>query len=123
MKSILATFLTIASALLFSAFIVPVSAQDQPATTTLEEVTADSTAFWGSEITLEGVVETFLNVNMFVLSEGAALDDDRVLVINNSGQPFSPDVVLGDRVLVTGIVHPARNQYDETDMNMAATPD
>jgi len=87
MKSRLAMLLTLVAVVLFGAVFVPVNAQEPPVTTTLEEITADAQSFYGSEVTLEGVVETFLNVNMFVLAEGATLDDDRVLVIKIAASP------------------------------------
>ncbi|MCC6616374.1 MAG: hypothetical protein IT320_23070 [Anaerolineae bacterium] len=123
MKSRFTMFVTLIAVLLVGALVMPVNAQEPPATTTLEEVTADSASFYGSEVTIEGLVETFLNVNMFVLSEGAALDDDRVLVINNSGQPFPADVVVGAHVLVTGVIHPSRGEYHEGGMTVETTPE
>lgn len=72
---------------------------------TLESVTADTEGYLGQEVTLEGVIAELVNVRAFVLGEGAALDDDQVLVINNSGHEFDLRVTAGQRIRVTGIVH------------------
>jgi hypothetical protein len=77
---------------------------------TLESVTADPGAVYGQEVTLEGVLAEFVNVRTFVLSEGAALDDDKVLVINNTPIEFDPSLVAGERVQITGIVMPSYNE-------------
>jgi hypothetical protein len=77
---------------------------------TLESVTADPGAVYGQEVTLEGVLAEFVNVRTFVLSEGAALDDDKVLVINNTPIEFDPSLVTGERVQITGIVMPSYNE-------------
>ena len=77
---------------------------------TLETVTADPGAVYGQEVTLEGVLTEFVNVRTFVLSEGAALDDDKVLVINNTPIEFDPTLVTGERVRITGIVMPSYNE-------------
>jgi len=77
---------------------------------TLESVTADPGAVYGQEVTLEGVLAEFVNVRTFVLSEGAALDDDKVLVINNTPIEFDPTLVTGERVRITGVVMPSYNE-------------
>jgi hypothetical protein len=77
---------------------------------TLESVTADPGAIYGQEVTLEGVLAEFVNVRTFVLSEGAALDDDKVLVINNTPIEFDPTLVTGERVRITGVVMPSYNE-------------
>ncbi|MFN8528241.1 MAG: hypothetical protein U0670_06495 [Anaerolineae bacterium] len=77
------------------------------ATTTLEDLTADPTTFFGQQVTLEGVVSNLVNPAALVLGEGVALDDDQVLVINTSGQPFDIRLTDGARFLVTGTVYPS----------------
>lgn len=93
-----------------------VAAQDATATpagdnveviTTLEDLTANSDSYVGQEVTLEGVIEELLNVRTFVLGEGAALDNDQVLVINNTGQEFDLNVTRDQQVRLTGTVYPS----------------
>lgn len=76
----------------------------------LEIVTADPASFYGQEVTFEGVVTELVNIRAFVLGEGAALDDDQVLVLNNSGQEFSIELTRDARVQVTGTIYPAWDQ-------------
>ncbi len=73
----------------------------------LEEVTADSAAYWGKTVTLEGTLVEYLNSTIFVLGEGAALDDDRVLVINDTGRPLPANFIRGSRISITGAVLPS----------------
>lgn len=75
--------------------------------TTLDAVTGDSAAYYGQQVTLDGWLVEFVNANTFILGEGDPLLDSQVLVINNSGRPFSMDIVTGERVQVTGIVVPS----------------
>ncbi|MBI5668551.1 MAG: hypothetical protein HZC41_11145 [Chloroflexi bacterium] len=90
--------------------------------TSLEDVTADSEAFYGQTITLEGVIETIINVKMLVLGEGAVIDNDQVLVVNTSGQDFDLSVTEGQRVQITGVVHPSwAEMNDRVDVNAEAT--
>ena len=74
---------------------------------TLEDVTSNSTDYYGSVATIEGYVGEFLNAYAFTLGENAALDNDLVLVINNSSKPFNPDVMNGAHIQITGRVHPS----------------
>lgn len=83
------------------------SAQDDSMrlVTTLEELTAESSEFYGETVTLEGTIMEFVNSSSFVLGEDAAIDDDRILVLNNSGEMLPIELFRGDFVVVTGIVH------------------
>lgn len=76
----------------------------------LESVTSDPASYYGQEVTFEGVVTELVNVRSFVLGEGAALDDDQVLVLNNSGHEFSLELTRDARVRVTGTIYPAWDQ-------------
>lgn len=78
--------------------------------TSLETVTADTGSFVGQEVTLTGNIEEFVNPRTFVLGEGAALDDDKVLVINNSDYEWYVWIHKGLDVTVTGMVYPAINE-------------
>lgn len=111
MKRILSAFLLILFTLPLT-----VSAQDATATPpaedipTLESVTADPALYYGQEVAFEGVVAELVNTRSFVLGEGAAIDDDQVLVLNNSGQEFNIGLTRDARVLVTGVIYPAFDQ-------------
>lgn len=78
--------------------------------TTLEDLTANSANYLGQQVTLEGVIEELVNVRTFVLGEGAALDDDRVLVINNSGREFDLMIRRDQQVRLLGTVYGSINQ-------------
>jgi hypothetical protein len=86
-------------------------AQDaQPMTgtpSTLEEVAADSPSFWGQTVMLEGLIAEFISTNIFVLHEGEAVDDDAVLVINNSGQPLPNSYIKGQAIIISGRILPS----------------
>ncbi|MBZ0303829.1 MAG: hypothetical protein K8J31_29075 [Anaerolineae bacterium] len=71
---------------------------------TLETVTADTASFVGTTVTLQGTVAEFVNARTFVLAEGAAVDDDQVLVINTGSDEFDLHLSAGQRVQVTGTV-------------------
>lgn len=73
----------------------------------LEGLTADAGAYVGQTVRLEGVVDNLLNIRAFVLGEGAALDNDQVLVINTSGEEFDIRLTEGSRFAVTGVVYPS----------------
>lgn len=103
------SIITVVAVLMLASLSFAAVAQDTVVggTVTLEEVTANSADYYGQTVTLEGVLIEFVNVSSFVLGEDALLDDDRVLVINNSGNYFSRDIFRGDRVVITGVVHPS----------------
>lgn len=112
LRRILSTLLVLGSLL----FVV--SAQDtSEMDATLEEVTSDSASFYGQTITLNGVIIEYLNASSFVLGEDATIDDDRVLVLNNSGDVFPPELFVGEHVTLTGVVYASIQAYDE---NLAA---
>lgn len=108
--------------LLVAIFSGAVFAQETPPTeemlvqTTLEDVTADSSIFYGRTVALQGFVEYFLSTNVFVLHEAAALDDDKVIIINNTDIFIADFLRAGDELVVRGIVHPSRDEMmAETD--------
>ena len=71
----------------------------------LEGLTADPAMYVGQTVRLEGVIANLINVRTFILGEGAALDDDQILVINSSGEEFDIRVTEGGRFVVTGMVY------------------
>lgn len=91
---------------------------------TLEDITADSSVYFGQPVTVEGVIEELVNVRTFVLGEGAALDDDKVLVINNTGQEFGLNITRDQRVRVTGTIYPSRSSggFDQIGANSGTNP-
>ncbi|MBZ0292741.1 MAG: hypothetical protein K8L99_09295 [Anaerolineae bacterium] len=85
----------------------PQQLTDISADANIEDVTNDSADYYGSVVTLEGEIGDFINSRMFALGEGATLDNDLVLVVNNSTQSFSPEIMKEAHVTVTGRVHPS----------------
>ena len=98
------SLLVIVMCVLLGVFGAVVVAQDEGPT--LAGITGDSEAYYGQEVTIEGYVADIVNVKTFILEEGALLGNSQVLVINNSGQEFDLGLVDGQRMTVTGIVHP-----------------
>ena len=76
----------------------------------LESITADAASHYGQQVTIEGVVEEILNVRAFILGEAAELDNDQILVINNTGEEFDLRLTTGARVIITGTIYPSREQ-------------
>jgi len=72
---------------------------------TISDITGDSAAYYGQTVTVDGVITELLNVRAFVISD-QNLIDNQLLVINNTGREFDLRVTAGQRVIVTGIVHP-----------------
>ena len=121
--------LLITGAVLASLALVVIAQEPTTGITTLEELTASTDQYYDQTVTLQGVVMEFVNVNSFVLGEDVLIDDDRLLVINNSGEYFSHDLFRGDRVVVTGVVHPSllvqndRIESDDVEVTPIATDD
>lgn len=90
--------------------IAPVEGVPAEGEPTLESVTADPASYYGQEVTFEGVVAELVNIRSFLLGEGAAIDDDQVLVLNHTGQEFNIGLTRDARVRVTGTIYPAFDQ-------------
>ncbi|MAS33045.1 MAG: hypothetical protein CL610_03495 [Anaerolineaceae bacterium] len=92
---------------------------------TLESVTADSAGFAGTEVTIEGMVVEFINARAFVLGEGAVVDDDRVIVINNGVEEFDLRLTKEQWVELTGTVYLSLEAggFDSIVSNGIAMPD
>ncbi|QPC81793.1 hypothetical protein G4Y79_19180 [Phototrophicus methaneseepsis] len=95
--------------------VVAVQAQDEVEGPTLESVTGTED-YYGQNVTLEGQVREFLGSRIFVLSEGAALDDDAVLVINMGSEEIDLSVVKGTRVSLSGTVQPSLNYITDNEL-------
>jgi hypothetical protein len=74
-------------------------------TITLDELVGNRETYYGQQVQIEGVLEDFLNVHTIIVGEGVELDNARVLVINNSGQYFSADLIVGENVRVSGTIY------------------
>ena len=117
MKTKLGFLLVVFIALL--SFTLPMMAQDDTAAqgdmipATLGDITGDSATYYGETVIVEGVIDHWVSAHAFALGEGALLFDSQVLVINNTGQPLPHNIFAGDRVVVTGVVHPS---WDESGM-------
>lgn len=100
----------------FSVMVAAQEEQTEDTEPTLESVAADSASYYGQEITLEGIIQDYLSPHVFVLGEDALIDNDQVLVINRSGQVFSPQLMQNSRVLVTGTIQPSRDAWEAGDV-------
>jgi hypothetical protein len=81
--------------------------------TTIQEVTDNSNEFYGEFVTMDGEIGEFVNSYAFALGQSAAIDNDLVLVVNQSGEPFPPEIMTEARVTVTGRVHPSLIAVEE----------
>lgn len=92
-----------------------VAAQDQPVVpetgspADIADVVANTDAYYGTTVTLEGNIVELVNVKLFVLDDGALLATNQVVVVNNTGFEYPIWVSADERVRVTGIVHPRTN--------------
>lgn len=100
--------ITVLTGLLLS--FLPTVAQEE---VTLEMVTANSDEYYDTQVTLDGQIVVFLSSQIFVLGEETAIDDDRVLVVNNSGEDLPPLLIAGLNARVTGIVLPSYSEILE----------
>lgn len=91
-------------AIMAMAFVGVVAAQEDEGLT-LETITGTD-EYYGQHVTLEGHVREFISPRIFVLSEGAALDDDAVLVVNLSSH-IDSNVYKGANASVSGTVQPS----------------
>lgn len=93
---------------------------------TIQSVTDESDQYYGGIVTLEGVVGDFVNARAFALGEGATIDNDLVLIVNNSRNAFDARIIQEARVRVTGRVHPSQVALNEgamTDFGSLFTPE
>lgn len=93
--------------------------------TSLEELTSGTEQFVGQRVSFEGVIESLANVKILVVGEGAVIDDDRVLVVNQTNEEFDLSFSEGARVYVTGVFQPSiQAQMDNavTARDSAVTP-
>ncbi len=73
---------------------------------TIGDVTANSEAYYGQRLTLEGNVDELVNIRMFIIGEAGLLGANQLLVINNTGQEFPFGLTRDVTVRVTGTVYP-----------------
>jgi hypothetical protein len=91
---------------------VPFAIGAQDATPELVPVTAgdlvnDPDLYVGQTVIIEDTISEYINPQSFLLGADAAIGEARVLVVNTSGQPLPFTMFAGDRVVVTGVVHPS----------------
>lgn len=105
-------FRILALAVMAMALVGIVVAQDDGLT--LETITGTD-EYYGQHATLEGHVREFISPRIFVLSEGAALDDDAVLVVNLSSN-IDTNIYKGAQASVSGTVQPSLSYIEDNDM-------
>ncbi len=71
------------------------------------DITGNHETYYGQQVTIQGVVEEFLNARTFVVGEGSALLDNQLLVIDASGQEIPLTVARDQQVQLTGMVYPS----------------
>lgn len=74
---------------------------------TVGDLVGDPGLYVGQTVIIEDAISEYINPQSFLLGEDAAIGEARVLVVNTSGQPLPFTMFAGDRVVVTGIVHPS----------------
>jgi hypothetical protein len=89
---------------------VVVAQPDPGSPTTIGDITGDSMGFYGQTVQIQGIIGEFISTNAFVLTDGVALSNANVLVVNNSGRPLPNSYVKGQEVVVTGRVHPSYSE-------------
>lgn len=73
------------------------------------DITGDSAAYYGQQVTVQGNVDELVNIRSFLLGEGG-LTNPQLLVLNNSGQEFNIGLTAGAVVQVTGVVYPSYSE-------------
>ncbi|MFQ3566979.1 MAG: hypothetical protein SNJ59_08250 [Aggregatilineales bacterium] len=73
---------------------------------TISDVTANSEAYYGQRLTLDGNVDELVNIRMFIIGEAGLLGANQLLVINNTGQEFPFGLTRDVTVRVTGTIFP-----------------
>lgn len=87
---------------------VPAPAQaTASANPTIGDITGNHETYYGQQVTVQGVVEEFLNARVFVIGEGSTLLDNKLLVIDASGQEIPLTVARDQQVQLTGMVYPS----------------
>jgi hypothetical protein len=105
MKKLLRSFVIV----LLVVFALGIGLQAQEVS--LEEVAANSSDYYGQQLTLTGTIENFLSPHIFILGEDSLLDNDQVLVINRSGQVLPLMIAEGSFVTVSGTIYPSRSEW------------
>jgi hypothetical protein len=74
---------------------------------TVGDLVRDPGLYVGQTVIIEDTISEYINPQSFLLGEDAAIGEARVLVVNTSGHPLPFTMFAGDRVVVTGVVHPS----------------
>ena len=81
----------------------------------LEEVSEDPELYYGREIALEGEVDEIRNEYAFTLEEKEFISDDKLLIINATGEPIPEE---DETIVVTGVVRPFIKAEFERDYDL-----
>jgi len=73
-------------------------------------------------VIMEGFIETFLSVDAFILGENVSIDNDQVLVINNTGRSLPRDLFTGANIVITGVVRPSYDDVASGSMTVDVMP-
>jgi hypothetical protein len=74
---------------------------------TVSDLIGDPDLYVGQTVIIEDAISEYINPQSFLLGSDAAIGEARVLVVNTSGEPLPFTMFAGDRVVVTGVVHPS----------------
>lgn len=74
---------------------------------TVSDLIGDPDLYAGQTVIIEDAISEYINPQSFLLGSDAAIGEARVLVVNTSGEPLPFTMFAGDRVVVTGVVHPS----------------
>lgn len=74
---------------------------------TVSDLINDPDLYTGKMVILEDAISEYINPQSFLLGADAAIGEARVLIVNTSGEPLPFTMFAGDRVVVTGVVHPS----------------
>lgn len=74
---------------------------------TVSDLVNDPDLYVGQTVIIEDAISEYINPQSFLLGADAAIGEARVLVVNTSGEPLPFTMFAGDRVVVTGVVHPS----------------
>jgi hypothetical protein len=106
-KKFMLALLAIAAILSLPFVIAAQDATPELVPVTAGDLVGDPGLYVGQTVIIEDTISEYINPQSFLLGEDAAIGEARVLVVNTSGQPLPFTMFAGDRVVVTGVVHPS----------------
>lgn len=81
----------------------------------IEDVAEEPDSYYLQEIALEGEVDEVMSDYTFTLKEDQLIDDDRLLMINATGEPLPSE---DEKIVVTGVVRPYIQAEFERDYDL-----